>query len=85
MDDESNVLAVVQAIWSEILQTPAAGPDANFFALGGHSLLALRLAARVSEAFDVDVPMATVLEHPGLAEFAGAVRVAVRERDGVRP
>ena len=39
------LLAAVTAAWADVLETPAAGPDAGFFASGGHSILAMRLVA----------------------------------------
>lgn len=52
--------------------------DADFFALGGHSLLAARLAARIRSGFGVDLPLATVFNHPRLPDLARAVAQAPR-------
>ena len=43
------------AIWSELLEKPVAGRDANFFDLGGHSLLAVLLLMRIKEDFAVEL------------------------------
>ncbi|MCX7602441.1 MAG: phosphopantetheine-binding protein, partial [Bryobacteraceae bacterium] len=42
-------------IWSELLQKPVTGPEANFFDLGGHSLLAVLLLMRVREEFGIEL------------------------------
>ncbi|MFZ1289536.1 MAG: amino acid adenylation domain-containing protein [Melioribacteraceae bacterium] len=42
----------------------------NFFSLGGHSLLAIKLASRIREAFDVELPLNIIFEKDTLGEMA---------------
>ena len=56
------------ALWRQLLPAGEAGDD--FFRLGGDSLLAARLAARVGEAFAVDLPPEWAFRLPGLAAQA---------------
>jgi acyl-CoA synthetase (AMP-forming)/AMP-acid ligase II/acyl carrier protein len=60
----------VSRMWTEVLDTPEVGVDDDFFALGGDSLKAARLAARVSDAFGVEVPASLVFDVPVLAHQA---------------
>jgi len=67
------------ALWEHLLGAETPGADDDFFALGGHSLLALRLAARVRDAFGVDLSLPTVLEARTLGALADRVEAALRE------
>ena len=74
---------LVCALVAGVLGRERVGPDDDFFELGGHSLLATQLAARIREAFGVELPLADVLEHPRLGELCAAIgaRRAGGERD----
>ncbi len=55
------------AIWSEILNLPDIGVDANFFEIGGDSLLATGLLLRVSEVFGNQPDLTQFFEIPTIA------------------
>jgi acyl carrier protein len=63
----------IAQIWAEILKLDRVGRHDNFFELGGHSLLVVRLASRLREAFDVDVPINEVFARPVLSSLAECV------------
>jgi amino acid adenylation domain-containing protein/non-ribosomal peptide synthase protein (TIGR01720 family) len=70
-------------MWREVLRierVEQVGIHDNFFELGGHSLLATQVISRVREAFQVDVPLRTLFEHPTVAAFGARVMQA-RESD----
>jgi amino acid adenylation domain-containing protein len=58
------------AIWAEVLRLDRVGMEDDFFALGGHSLIAMQVAARVRDAFRVDLPLRRLFETPRVAPLA---------------
>ena len=65
--------AAVLAIWRDVLGREDIGVHDDFYDLGGHSLAATQIAARLRDAFAVDVPLAAVFDHPTVAELAAVV------------
>jgi amino acid adenylation domain-containing protein len=61
------------SIWIEILKLDRIGIDENFFDLGGHSLLATQVVSRISDAFQIDMPLRRLFELPTIAELSAAV------------
>jgi amino acid adenylation domain-containing protein len=58
------------AIWAEVLGVAKIGIQDNLFDLGGHSLLAARLAARIGKAFQSELPLLTLFQHPTIEGLA---------------
>ena len=50
------------------IELPSRNDD--FFAIGGHSLLAARLASRLSNAFEIEISVATVFERNTISTMA---------------
>ncbi|MBE1491977.1 non-ribosomal peptide synthetase [Plantactinospora soyae] len=67
----------IAEIWTELLDVEA-GARTNFFAAGGNSILAVRLAARIQEEFEIELPVRTVFERPTIARIAEAVEERIR-------
>ncbi|MGE5323516.1 MAG: amino acid adenylation domain-containing protein [Actinomycetota bacterium] len=63
-------------LWCEILNLPRVWMEQNFFEIGGHSLLATQLISRISDAFNVDLPLRAVFEFPTIAAFAKQIETA---------
>jgi acyl carrier protein len=72
---------IVAAVWREVLGTAEIGIHDDFFDLGGHSLLATRVLTRVRDAFDVELTLRDVFEHPTVARFAEHVLSRRLERE----
>ena len=66
----SAVEASLAAMWRELLAISEVGVHDDFFALGGHSLLATQLLSRIRAAFDVELAVRVVFEHPTIAAMA---------------
>jgi amino acid adenylation domain-containing protein len=64
-------------IFVKLLGCSEVGIEENFFRIGGHSLLAARAAARIGDAFGVNLDLSTFLENPtviGLARKVDSLR-----------
>src|SRR5438552_3436192 len=69
----TRVEEVLAGIWEEVLGVERVGRQDSFFELGGHSLAAVRVASRVREAFEVELPVKTVFEAVRLLVLAEKV------------
>jgi amino acid adenylation domain-containing protein len=62
-------------IWAEVLGLKRVGIHDEFLDLGGHSLLAGRIAARVVDAFQADVPLSALLAAPTVESMAVVITI----------
>jgi amino acid adenylation domain-containing protein len=60
-------------MWGEVLGMDGVGVDQPFLELGGHSLRGIRVLARISDAFGVDVPPHVLLRSGTIEEIAALV------------
>ncbi len=70
------VQQIVAATFAEVLGAGQVGLDDDFFELGGNSLVATRVAARLSEALDTQVPLRALFEASTVASLAARVETA---------
>lgn len=76
----------LHAIWSDILEDSAIGPDDGFFELGGDSILLARMHGRVMKEFDRMIPITDLFSHPTIRSLAQHLdgktsqRMSARER-----
>ena len=74
---------VLASIWADVFARPRVGTDERFSDLGGHSLLAIQIVARAREAFQAEIPLRTIFEHPTVGALAATVDALVREGEGL--
>jgi amino acid adenylation domain-containing protein len=63
----------VAAIVASLLGLERVGVNDNFFYLGGNSLFGTQVIARLREAFDVELPLLRLFDHPTVADLAAEV------------
>lgn len=68
--------SVLTSIWCELLQVNEIGRHDDFFDLGGDSLLAVRAFERMQASTGINLPLATLLMAPTIAEQTVAFRAA---------
>jgi surfactin family lipopeptide synthetase C len=56
--------------WRQVLRLERVGVHDNFFEVGGHSLLVTQVISRVREAFQIELPLRSLFDHPTIAELA---------------
>ncbi len=67
-------------IWRQTLDRNQIGIRDNFFRLGGHSLLATQVVTRISDVFQVDLPLRRLFEAPTIAEMGNIIEAAIAVR-----
>jgi amino acid adenylation domain-containing protein len=80
----TQVEELVAGIWAEVLRLNRVGIHDDFFELGGHSLLVTRIASRVSDAFQVDLPFQIFFEQRTVAALAESIESARRGDRGLQ-
>jgi acyl carrier protein len=63
----------VAGIVARLLGLERVGVKDNFFYLGGNSLFGTQVIARLRDAFNVDVPLLKLFDHPTVADLAAEV------------
>ncbi|MET8875709.1 non-ribosomal peptide synthase/polyketide synthase [Nocardia sp. NPDC004604] len=66
---------LVAETFTALLNVETVGADDDFFALGGNSLIATQLAARLTRATGVDVPVRTIFDAPTVRELSRRITV----------
>ncbi len=69
---------LIAGIWAEVLETEHVNANDNFFDLNGHSLLATRVASRIREAFNLELPLRRLFEYPTVLELAAHIDEQLR-------
>lgn len=70
----------VTTIVAGLLGLEKVGVNDNFFYLGGNSLFGTQVIARLRDAFDVDVPLLELFDHPTVADLAAEIERLLEEK-----
>ena len=84
VDPEDGVEALLAEIWQEVFADDRViGALDHFFDSGGNSLLATKVAARISDRLEVELPLRTVFEAPVLRDQAAILEtILLTELEG---
>jgi amino acid adenylation domain-containing protein len=66
----------IAQIWREILELEQIGIHDNFFDLGGNSLHAMQIIAKVTDTFDVYLPLHILFDSATIADLAQQIELA---------
>lgn len=75
---------VLAGIWEEMLGIRQVSVEQDFFDLGGHSLMATRVVSWLREAFQVNLPLRCLFDHPTIRGLARQIEAA-RSAAPLRP
>jgi acyl carrier protein len=73
-EDEASLEARLMEMWCAEFGVESVRPDEDFFELGGDSFAAVGLVEEIRRAFDVDVGIAVIFDHPTVAELAAELQ-----------
>ncbi len=74
----------VAAIVASLLGLERVGVSDNFFYLGGNSLFGTQVIARLRDAFNVELPLLKLFDHPNVSDLAAEVeRLMVAKLDAM--
>ncbi|MHA4844096.1 amino acid adenylation domain-containing protein [Flavitalea antarctica] len=76
---ETEFETILSEIWAEVLQIEKIGVHDNFLELGGNSLAAIRIASRVNNAFDLELPVNMVFENSTISQLAQHIEKSISE------
>ena len=64
---------IIADIWKKFLNRPQINLSDNFYDIGGHSILIARIMPLINKALNLSIPLAAILEHPVLEDFAAQI------------
>ncbi|HEX2250800.1 MAG TPA: condensation domain-containing protein, partial [Gemmatimonadales bacterium] len=70
-------------IWADVLGLERLGIHDNFFELGGDSLMATQVIARLRDALQVELPIASLFDRPTVAELGELIAQCLADKASV--
>jgi amino acid adenylation domain-containing protein len=75
-----SIVAILTAIWAEILRVESVSTEDNFFDLGGNSLLGLKVIDRIQARFQLKVAVVRLYQYPTIRSMAAYLTEAMQGR-----
>ncbi|MCB0195324.1 MAG: amino acid adenylation domain-containing protein [Anaerolineae bacterium] len=75
---EGAVEVLLAEMWQDVLKISQIGRHDNFADLGGHSLLTMRIASRLQQEYEIDLPLRFLFDYPTIAELAPIVMATTK-------
>ncbi|AVH63679.1 polyketide synthase [Nostoc sp. 'Peltigera membranacea cyanobiont' N6] len=67
---------IIAGIWEDVLGFEQVGIHDDFFMLGGDSLVAVRVMAQIKNIFQAELPLATLLQNPTIAQLSQLLKAS---------
>ncbi len=67
---QTEIEELIVEIWQTIFNISKIGIHDNFFDLGGESLMAIQITTRISETFEMEIPLSQVFKSPTVSTLA---------------
>jgi len=72
--DSDGIARTVAQVWQKVLQTPARGPEDDFFEAGGDSLKAITFMIDLEQALGLELSLTLITETPKFGRLCDALR-----------
>jgi len=83
LDPNQSIEETISGWFQDLLGIERVESEDDFFALGGHSLIAVRLFAKIKNAFQVDLELATLFDARTVRALAGVVRQRLQQTESI--
>ncbi len=64
---------ILVEIWQDVIGIDRISTSYNFLEIGGNSLAAIRINSRISEAMNLDIPIASIFDNPTIRELGAFI------------
>lgn len=79
VNPKGEIEIILAKIWKEGLGLDTVSTTANLFTLGGDSLFAVQMNNRISDVFEISIPLVNILRDPTISAIATQIEIALHE------